>query len=35
MGAVIDFKSRLAGMTAISTANPYPVLKVGDGDNTN
>lgn len=23
-------KSRLAGMTALCTANPYPVIKVGD-----
>lgn len=26
-------KSRLAGMTALSSANPYPVIKVGDGLN--
>lgn len=24
-------KSRLAGMTALSTANPFPVVTVGDG----
>jgi hypothetical protein len=30
-GTVIDMKSRLAGMTALSTANPFPVIKVGDG----
>ena len=34
MGSVIDLKSRLAGMTAMCTANPYPVVKVGDGINT-
>jgi len=31
MGTVIDFKSRLAGMTAMCTANPYPAIKIGDG----
>jgi hypothetical protein len=32
-GVVIDWKSRLAGMTALCTANPYCVLKCGDGFN--
>lgn len=32
-GVVIDFKSRLAGMSALCTANPYAVFKVGDGYN--
>ena len=35
MSSVIDLKSQLAGMTALCTANPYPVISVGDGDNTN
>ena len=30
MNSVIDFKSRMAGMTAMCTANPYPVIQVGD-----
>jgi hypothetical protein len=30
MSSVIDFKSRMAGMTAMCTANPYPVIQVGD-----
>lgn len=30
-GTVIDMKSRLAGMTALSTANPFPVITIGDG----
>jgi hypothetical protein len=25
-GTKIDLKSRLAGMTALTTANPYPVI---------
>lgn len=33
MNSVIDLKSKLAGMTALCTANPYPVIKVGDGVN--
>ena len=32
MNSVIDFKSRMAGMTAMCTANPYPVLQIGDGN---
>jgi hypothetical protein len=32
-GTVIDWKSRLAGMTALCTANPYPVIQIGDGIN--
>ena len=28
---MLDMKSRLAGMTALSSANPYPIVKVGDG----
>lgn len=35
MSSVIDLKSRLAGMTALCTANPYPVITVGDGNNDN
>lgn len=31
-GTVIDMKSRLAGMTALSTANPYPVVTIGNGE---
>jgi hypothetical protein len=31
----LDLKSRMAGMTALCTANPYPVLKIGDGLNDN
>lgn len=30
---MIDLKSRLAGATALSNANPYPILTVGDGKN--
>lgn len=30
---MIDLKSRLAGATALSSANPYPVITVGDGIN--
>lgn len=30
-GTVIDVKSRLAGMTAKSSANPYPVVLINDG----
>jgi len=29
----IDLKSRLAGMMALCSADPYPVLVVGDGIN--
>lgn len=29
----IDLKSRLAGMMALCSADPYPVLVVGDGHN--
>lgn len=32
-GVVIDLKSRLAGMSALCTANPYAVFKCGDGYN--
>lgn len=32
-GVMLDMKSRLAGMTALSSANPYPIVKVGDGLN--
>lgn len=32
-GVIIDLKSRLAGATALSSANPYPVITVGDGVN--
>ena len=32
-GTVIDLKSRLAGMTALSSANPYPVITIGEGKN--
>ena len=32
-GVMIDLKSRLAGMTALSNANPYPVITVGEGKN--
>ena len=34
MGSVIDLKSRLAGMTAMCTAYPYPSVTVGDGINS-
>ena len=30
-GVALDIKSRMAGMTALSTATPFPVLKIGDG----
>jgi hypothetical protein len=30
---MLDVKSRLAGMTALSSANPYPILTLGDGIN--
>ena len=33
MNNVIDFKSLLAGMYALCSSNPYPMLKVGDGKN--
>lgn len=33
-GTTIDFKSWLAGMNALSTAEPYSVIKVGDGTNS-
>jgi len=29
-GVSLDLKSRLAGMTALSQANPYPELLIGD-----
>ena len=29
-GAIIDWKSYLAGFNALSTANPYPVIKIAD-----
>lgn len=32
-GVALDIKSRMAGMTALSTASPFPVLKIGDGEN--
>ena len=32
-GTKIDEKSRLAGMTALCSANPYPVITIGDGEN--
>ncbi len=35
MTSVIDMKSRLAGMNAMCSANPFPVIKVGDGNNAN
>lgn len=35
MSSVIDLKSRLAGMSALCTASPYPVITVGDGNNAN
>ena len=35
MNSVIDIKSRLAGMNAMCTANPYPVITIGDGENSN
>ena len=28
--AVIDLKSKLAGMTALCTANPYPIITIGE-----
>ena len=30
---MIDWKSRLAGMTALCTANPFPKITIGDGKN--
>lgn len=32
-GSKLDVKSRMAGMTAMCVANPYPVLTLGDGRN--
>lgn len=32
-GSKLDVKSRMAGMTAMCVANPYPVLTLGDGKN--
>lgn len=32
-GTLIDAKSQMAGMTALSTANPYVIVKVGNGIN--
>lgn len=32
-GVGLDIKSRMAGMTALSTATPFPELKIGDGVN--
>lgn len=32
-GSKLDVKSRLAGMTAMCVANPYPALTLGDGRN--
>ena len=29
-GAIIDWKSYLAGFNALSTVNPYPVIKIAD-----
>ena len=29
---MIDVKSKLAGMTAKSSANPYPVVMINNGD---
>ena len=29
----VDFKARLAGYQALCSADPYPVIKVGDGVN--
>jgi len=34
MNSFIDIKSKLAGMNAMCTANPYPVFTIGDGVNT-
>lgn len=31
-GTVIDVKSKLAGMTAKSSANPYPVVLINTGE---
>lgn len=31
-GSVIDLKSKLAGMTALCTANPYPKIVIGNQD---
>lgn len=31
---VVDLKSRLAGMSALCSAEPYSVIKVGDGENS-
>ena len=35
MSNVIDLKSKLAGMSALCTANPYCVITTGDGNNNN
>jgi hypothetical protein len=35
MSNKVDFKSALAGMTAMCTATPYPQLILGDGDESN
>jgi len=34
MNSFIDIKSKLAGMNAMCTANPYPVFTIGDGINS-
>lgn len=33
MSNSIDLKSYLAGMVAMCTANPFPLLTIGDGQN--
>ena len=33
MNNLIDYKSYLAGMYAMCTSNPYPWIKIGDGNN--
>lgn len=33
MNNVIDFKSMLAGMYAMTSSNPYPIVMTGSGNN--
>lgn len=34
MNNLIDYKSYLAGMYAMCTSNPYPWIKIGEGNNS-
>jgi hypothetical protein len=35
MNNLIDYKSYLAGMYAMCTSNPYPWIKIGEGNSNN